>query len=253
MNTQIIADACCNHLGDRKIIKHMIEVAAGIGIDTIKFQSFRAAKLNKNYPNAEYWQNYYKQHELSLDDHEFILKTCEDNKIGHLFTVFTPTHSINITLDTLHSIGVKNIKIASPDANNWELICQAMNMFDNVIISTGMHTDLEIKELRYIIKRANNNVQLLYCVSKYPTEYQEIDFDKMLYFDGFSDHTPDIRASLKAIDIGMPMIERHFTLGKYLPGKDHMLSSTPDEFAKLVDHRSYLEKCNQYKLRWRSE
>ena len=93
-------------------------------------------------------------------------------------------------------------------------------------------------------------LSVLYCISKYPTEYEDIDFDKMQLFDGFSDHTVDLKASKKAIELGVEYIERHFTLGKFLPGKDHFLSSTPDEFKELAKHRNYISNCQTYKRRW---
>ena len=89
-----------------------------------------------------------------------------------------------------------------------------------------------------------------YCISKYPTAYDEIDWDKVVMFDGFSDHTANIDASLKAINLGVEFIERHFTLGKDLPGKDHKISSTVDEFQKLVSERDYVASIQKYKSRW---
>ena len=240
----IVADVCANHLGNREMMERMISIAAEIGIDYVKFQSFKAKKLNSNWENFNVNYEYYKKHELSESDHEFIMETCEKYNIKPLFTVFD-LH----TAKQLLLLGVESIKIASPDANNWDLINYITDNFEDVIISTGMHTKRQIKTLKSLV-RHNPHVRLLYCVSKYPTEMADIDFDDMLMFDGFSDHTQNLDASKKALDLGMGIIERHYTLGKYLPGRDHFLSSTPDELTELVKHRDYLVKSEAYKSRW---
>lgn len=238
--SKIIADACSNHLGDRRLIEEMIKQAAEVKIDIIKFQSFKADNLNKNYPNYSEMYNYYKSVELSRDDHVFIIQKCEEYGIEPLFTA--------LDLDSaqlLSRLKLEKVKIASPDATNKPLIDFCLCFFEEIIISTGMMTDSEFARFTKYI-----NTPILYCISKYPTPIEEVDFEKMVLFDGFSDHTEGIKASLKAIDLGMSYIERHYTLGKYLPGKDHKLSSTPDEFKKLVEHRDYIEKCKQYKIRF---
>lgn len=240
----IIADCCANHLGNRDMMELMIKLASEIGIDYVKFQSFKANKLNPSWENFEENYQYYKKHELSEQDHEFIIETCERYNIKPLFTVFDL-----YTAKQLLLLGVDSIKIASPDATNWDLIQFVTDNFDDVIISTGMHNKQEIRQLRAFI-RHKPHVRLLYCVSKYPTFMSDINFDDMLFFDGFSDHTQNLDASKKAMDLGMDIIERHYTLGKELPGRDHKLSSTPDEFRELVRHRDYLVKSEAYKSRW---
>ena len=240
----IIADCCANHLGNRDMMELMIKLASEIGIDYVKFQSFKAKKLNPSWENFDENYQYYKKHELSEQDHEFIIETCERYNIKPLFTVFDL-----YTAKQLLLLGVDSIKIASPDATNWDLIQFVTDNFDDVIISTGMHNKQEIRQLRAFI-RHKPYVRLLYCVSKYPTVMSDINFDDMLFFDGFSDHTQNLDASKKAMDLGMDIIERHYTLGKELPGRDHKLSSTPDELRELVRHRDYLVKSEAYKSRW---
>jgi N,N'-diacetyllegionaminate synthase len=239
--SKIISDYCCNHLGDKRLIEEGIKQASLAGVDIIKFQSFNADNLNKNWPDYQKSYEYYKSVELSREDHFFIIDKCKEYGIEPLFTAFD-LDSANL----LHTIGQKKVKIASPDADNWELLETCDRLFDVMFISCGMISNTNLRRLREMYKRHT----LFYCVSKYPTAYDDIDFDKMVLFDGFSDHTEDINAAKKAIEMGIQYIERHFTLGKYLPGKDHKISSTPDEFRKLVEHRDYIKKCKQFKTRW---
>jgi N,N'-diacetyllegionaminate synthase len=242
--TKIIADFCCNHLGDRRLMEEGIKQLAEIGVDCVKFQSFQAEKLNKSWPDYENAKAYYKSVELSQDDHLFILGKCSKYGIKPLFTVFDVDSA-----KLIHNIGCKFIKIASPDADNFDLIQICDSLFDKLLISCGMISSRNLSVLRITYPKHD----LLYCVSKYPTVYSDIDFNKMLEFDGFSDHTQTLQASKKAIEFNMEYIERHFTLGKFLPGKDHKFSSTPDEFKELVDHKNYVDSIPKYKSRWRSE
>jgi N,N'-diacetyllegionaminate synthase len=221
-------------------MEEMIKQAANIGIDYIKFQSFRSDRLNKNWPDYQTAYEYYKSVELSDDDHVFILQKCCEYGIKPLFTVFDIDSARN-----LFNLGMRICKIASPDADNVKLVDYCIEHFRETIISSGMINTQQARVLK-----SYTDVKLLYCVSRYPAPKDSIDFDKMQMFDGFSDHTEGITAAKKAIDLGMQYIERHFTLGKYLPGKDHFFSSTPDEFKELVDYKNYVEKCKLYKTRW---
>jgi sialic acid synthase SpsE len=218
-----------------------IKRLAEIGVDYVKFQTFNADKLNKNYPDYDKMYKYYKSVELSRDDHLFIIQNCEKYGIKPLFTAFDVDSA-----KMLAGLRIKTVKIASPDADNWDLLQTCNRLFDHMIISCGMIDTFNLSRLRKIYSKHT----LLYCVSKYPAAFNDIDFDRMVLFDGFSDHTQDIRASKKAIDLGVDFIERHFTLGKDLPGKDHAISSTIDEFRELVQHRNYINNCKQYKTRW---
>ena len=254
MSTRIISDFCSNHLGDRRIIETGIKTLAKIGVDIVKFQSFKADRLNKNWPDYQKAYEYYKSVELSDDDHVFIMQKCNEYGIEPLFTAFDVKRA-----EFLRSLGLSKVKIGSAEANNLDFIRKCCDTFHGpgtVFISTGMIRTKQLLKIQEMIKNYAINcngdvdIKLFYCISKYPTPYEEIDFDRMQLFDGFSDHTPDIRAAKKAIDLGMEYIERHFTLGKHLPGNDHKFSSTPDEFRELVEYRDYKAKCELYKSRW---
>lgn len=240
--TKIIADACCNHLNHLPIIDSMIKQAAEIGIDYIKFQVFQAEDLSKDFPDYNNAYEYYKNLELSDDTIRFICRQCAQYNIKPLFTVFNGK-ALQRTVPYCSSI-----KIASPDANNWELILEAVKYAHELFVSTGMHNDEEIISLRENIN--TENTKLFYCISKYPTHLDEIDFEKMLPFDGFSDHTLGTEAAKRAITNGVAYIEKHFTLGRDLPGNDHRISATVDEFKDIVAHRNYIKKSGIYKKRW---
>jgi N-acetylneuraminate synthase len=51
----IIAEIGCNHCGDPKLAKKMVDEAKACGVDAVKFQTFKAAELISKYaPKADY-------------------------------------------------------------------------------------------------------------------------------------------------------------------------------------------------------
>jgi len=238
--TKIIAEACCNHLGNAQIINSMIKQAKENGADIIKFQVYQTDGLNKNYPDYDFHKDYYKQHELTFAKIGAIKTVCDAEGIDVLFTAMDETSAKEI----VHHCD--EVKIGSAESTHLDFVEFCVKNFKKVYVSTGMIGNDLIK----LVKILRPTDVVFYCVSDYPTKYETVDFDKMKMFDGFSDHTPDLRASKKAIDLGMSYIERHYTLGKYLPGKDHKISSTPDELKQLVDYRNFINNKDFYKGRW---
>jgi sialic acid synthase SpsE len=52
---------------------------------------------------------------------------------------------------------------------------------------------------------------------------------------GYSDHTQGSEVAIAAVALGATVIEKHFTLYRYLPGPDHHASLEPTELKGMVD------------------
>ncbi len=97
----------------------------------------------------------------------------------------------------------------------------------------------EVKTAVEILNKSEK-LYLLHCVSDYPTRHENANLrvmDELRQFSehvGYSDHTLDTTAVLAAVARGAEVIEKHFTLSKDMPGTDHILSATPDEFKYMV-------------------
>ena len=52
---------------------------------------------------------------------------------------------------------------------------------------------------------------------------------------GYSDHTQGIEVAIAAVSMGAKVIEKHFTLDRTMDGPDHIASTEPDEFLKMVN------------------
>ena len=57
--------------------------------------------------------------------------------------------------------------------------------------------------------------------------------DKGFQF-GYSDHTLGTEAAKYAICLGAEYVEKHFTLNRYLPGRDQKMSTTIEEMSEIV-------------------
>lgn len=73
----IIAEAGSNHNGDICIAKEMIRIAAKVGADYIKFQSWQSKNLKKDHLDIEY----YRLRELSDEDHFVLINESKKHNI----------------------------------------------------------------------------------------------------------------------------------------------------------------------------
>lgn len=230
----IIADACNNHLGDMRIIERMIELCPA---DFIKFQLFDPNELSREW-RGEY--EYYRLHALSDDMVLRIIRLCDSKNITPMFTLFSRSQ-----IARAKHLGVVWVKIASPNACDLSFVHDVVAEFDEVTISDGMLHEKDKRCINYVAP----NATFLHCISRYPAIWTEEEKNKALSMDGISDHSDNIDTAIWAVRNGL-WVERHYTLGKDLPGKDHKISSTPDEFRKIVAERDYLKNIERYKNRW---
>lgn len=240
---KLIADIGANHCGNRELMNKMIQQAVTVGVDCVKFQSWRADKLRKDWPDYENAYHYYKKHELSEADHRFLIKQCRKYGVEFLTTVFDLE-----TVDFLCGLGLDRVKIASPDANNWALIDKCLATFGHVLISTGMHSPEEVADLAEHLHGVEDKVTILHCVSLYPAPLDKLNMIRlaslMRVFPsvGFSDHTTGTDAGKLALCLGVACLEKHFTSDRSLPGKDQEMSATIDEFRELAEWREKIKR-----------
>ena len=106
--TKIVLEAASNHEGDIGRAKEMVRVAAELGADMIKFQSYRAENLRTDVPEEE--RRRRAKLALSDDDHRVLIELCREHEIPFLTTCFDRGR-----VPFLRDLGLRTIKIASPD------------------------------------------------------------------------------------------------------------------------------------------
>jgi len=255
----IIAEAGVNHNGIMENALRLIDVAANAGVDYIKFQTFKTKNLvSKSAKKADYQiqntnnaeENQFqmlKRLELSNNQHEQLINYCERKSIRFFSTAFDLE-----SLEYLHTIGLKMVKIPSGEITNLPYLRKAAALYSEVIISTGMATLSEIEDAIKVFLSAGimkDNITILHCNTEYPTPMTDVNLKAMLQIKdvfgtkvGYSDHTQGIEVPVAAVALGATVIEKHFTLDKTMEGPDHKASLEPDELKSMVSAIRNIEK-----------
>ncbi|MBN2421613.1 N-acetylneuraminate synthase family protein [Candidatus Woesearchaeota archaeon] len=250
----IIAEAGVNHNGDIKIAKELVDKALEIGVDSIKFQLFKAELLvtekteqveysKKNTGSDESYLELLKRIELTEEQHKIMKEYCD--KKGIIF-LSTP-HCGKWSADVLDKIGIPGFKIGSGDLTNLPFLDYVSRLGKPIFLSTGMANLQEVREAVDVIKKNNDQLILLQCTTNYPTLLDKINLRAMLTLKnefnclvGFSDHSEGIEASVIAACLNANVIEKHFTLDKKMYGPDHKASAEPDEIEKIMKYSRFI-------------
>ncbi len=228
---QIIAEIGQNHNGDLELACELIKKAKICGADVAKFQLYDAKNLFPKEGNE--WYEYNCKTELSFEDVEMLDRVCKEEGIEFMASVFDIKR-----ISWLEDLNVKRYKIASRSIHEEHLINAVIETGKPVLISLGMWKQESFPSY-------SGNISYLYCISKYPTPLNELDFSKIDFssYAGFSDHTEGVVAPITALARGAKIIEKHFTIDKTMHGPDHSGSMTPEELTEICNYRDSLKEC----------
>jgi|TARA_B110000116_G_scaffold24129_1_gene18519 sialic acid synthase SpsE len=241
MEVLIIAEIASNWEGSISKAKKLIKECKKAGANAVKFQMWRAHDLyDPSHPN---W-NQIKKSEITFKKAQELKKYADEQEIEFFCSAFYPE-----AIDILEKLNVKKYKIASrtcllKDPFALETLISKSQTKKSVIISMGMGGNKE--KIKNIFK--NNDTTFCYCISKYPTKFNEIDWKKAIKYDGFSDHTIEITApilftTLKKINGSKKIIiEKHV---KLLNSKGPDASSSIDiiKFSEMISNIRTISKA----------
>ena len=99
MSVFIVAEAGCNHNGDRELAFQLVDVAVGAGADAVKFQTFKAENLvTRSAAKADYQNKttdpdetqfvMQKRLELKHKTHHELIDYCNKKGIEFLSSAF---------------------------------------------------------------------------------------------------------------------------------------------------------------------
>lgn len=243
----VIAEIGNNHQGDLKTAMKMIKVAAGMGVDAVKFQKrdnralFTKAMYNKPYENENSYAPTYGAHrdylEFGRDEYVELIKCARDNDVEFMCTPF----DFN-SVDFLEDLGVPAYKVASGDLTNIPLLVYIAKLGKPVFVSTGASSLEEVRRSYEAMARHNDQICLLHCTSGYPTEYENLNLRAITTLRqefpgaiiGYSGHDYGILAPSVAYMLGATVIEKHFTLNRTWKGTDHKFSLEPTGLHKMM-------------------
>ncbi len=237
---RIIAEAASNHGGDINLAKEFIRSAAQCGVDTVKFQSSHFKDLtNENDPQAEW----VKKSSLSDEAHFILIDECKKNNVDFLTTCFSITR-----IPFLSTLGINEIKVASPDLMSFNMLLELSKHFDHLIISVGMHSLKEIKKAITFLKKNKINATLLHTTSQYPTDMGSANMLRFLWLKekypsvGFSNHISHVDPSCFAISNGASIIETHFKLADEGKGRAAPWDVSLTDLKRMCEFRNNFEK-----------
>ncbi|MEQ9265259.1 MAG: N-acetylneuraminate synthase [Balneolaceae bacterium] len=247
--TYIIAEAGVNHNGDLDTALELVRKAKEIGVDCIKFQTFKAeAVVTKSAPKADYQLKVTNQEEsqyemlksleLDFESYKVILSECDSVGIDFLSTPYNKDD-----VDFLIKLGVQGFKIASGQLIELDFLKYVAEKKLPIIISSGMGTLSEIsKAIETIRETGNDEIVLLQCVTNYPADIEDANVLAMPAMSraldiivGYSDHVPSNYATYAAVALGATIVEKHFTLDTKMDGPDHSSSLDVAGFQELVN------------------
>lgn len=229
--------------------KLMIDKAKESGMDAVKFQTYKAETIASKY-SPSYWdtseESTTSQYELfkkfdsfGFDEYKELSEYCKEKGIEFFSTAFDFESA-----DYLYNL-MDIYKISSSDLSNLPFIEHQAKKGKPVLLSVGASTLDEIHEaVKTIENTGNKDIVILHCVLEYPTPYEHANLDVIEtlkaefpeYIIGYSDHTkPDEQMDVikTAVALGAPIIEKHYTLNKSLPGNDHYHAMDPEDMKKL--------------------
>jgi N-acetylneuraminate synthase len=271
----IIAEAGVNHNGSLDTALRLVDTAAEAGADAVKFQTFRsesvvtAAATKAEYQAANTGEGGSQLdmiRKLELGEEDFCRLAAHAGTRGIEF-MSTPFDSDSMRF-LVSRTGLKRLKIPSGEITNGPFLLEAARLGLPLIVSTGMSTMAEVEmalgvlafglaggddaasleAFRAAYDRPENQsafaekVTLLHCTTEYPAPLGDVNLRAMATMQahfglpvGYSDHTEGIAVPIAAAALGAPVIEKHFTLDRTLPGPDHRASLEPDELKAMIE------------------
>lgn len=252
MKTKFIFECGCNHQGNIKIAKQMIDEAVKLGAWAVKFQKRDIESMHKGL--RDLLRNDKNSFGATYGEHREALE-FSINQIKEL-QEYAKYKYINLGISIFDLVSFKQmvklipdfIKLPSQLYSNFEInnCIQNMNWDISIFVSTGMHTLQEIINCQFFDK----TTVTFYCRSMYPFNLLEGNLVDMRLLArklknsklGYSSHEKKGQLIPAAILIGAEYIERHFTLDKSWKGSDHgTVASDPCEMENIIESIEHTE------------
>ena len=263
---KVIAEIGCNHKGEMRIAKELLEIASQSGILVAKFQKrnnkelLTAEQYSSPHPNPinSYGETYGAHREfleLDLAQHQELKQYAESLNLIYSSSVWDITSANEIV-----SLNPEIIKVPSACNNHFDMLKVLRDQYKGEVhISFGMTTKNEEEDVVAFFEKNNQASRLvLYsCTSGYPVSFDDIcmleiirikeKFHNRVKSIGFSGHHLGIAVDVAAYTLGAEWIERHFTLDRTWKGTDHSASLEPTGLRKLSRDLNATYKSLSYK------
>ncbi|NVM56539.1 MAG: N-acetylneuraminate synthase family protein [Desulfobacterales bacterium] len=236
----VVSEIASNHFGDIELAKKYIEKSKEAGADAVKLQYFNVD--DGFFPEDDPRFETVKRAQLSLEQLSELLNHCERVGIGFLCTPFFRVERV----EELATLDLHKVKIREKDSKNEAMIKRSLELFDEVLIST---TKIPLDPFLLW----NPHIRWLLTIPRYPAKMEELELDRIVSFDGYSNHIPNIIAPLVVASVAKALgkesfaIEVHVTLSHDEPVLDRAVSIDFSELGQLVGWLREIEKINTRK------
>lgn len=251
---KIISEVGINHNGSMELCKKLIMLSKVAGADYVKIQKRNpdvcVPEHQKTKRRFTPWgEMSYLEYKYRMEfSEEQIKELCEYSKsLGIEF--FASVWDVDSA--RLMAKYTKIGKLGSASITDHELCKVTRELFDTVIISTGMSTEEEVEAA---VAAAQPDV-ILHTNSTYPCPVEDLNLRYIEHLKnkfgdkaeiGWSGHEYGLVTSFAAVAMGAEWVERHVTLDRNMWGSDQKSSVEPSGLIKLVKGIRDIEKATQY-------
>lgn len=236
-----IAEIGINHNGSIEKAKKLIDIADSAGFDYVKFQKREISLCVPEHMRDEIrstpwgemsYYDYKNRIEFDFDDYAEISHYCKDKRIEFFASVWD-VESARFMREFSDIV-----KIPSALITNIALLEICRELFDTVIISTGMSTEEQVFNAIVIADPA----VIMHTHSAYPAPMNELNLEYIKWLKdkwpkkqiGYSGHEVNLLPSFLAVALGAEWIERHVTLDRNEWGSDQLASVEPSGMFQLI-------------------
>lgn len=249
--TLLIGEIGLSHDGSLGVAMSMIDACKEANLDFVKFQYHNAkyeSTVNevfrvKTYPQDQSRYDYWQRTSFSTEEWKQLVEHAKQKDIKFLCTPFS-TWAANELL----KFGLEDVKIASGDADNWELLDFAKKNFSQIFLSIGMSTRDEVSKIRNFMKGYEGKFVIMQCTSSYPVELKRVGFNYISELKesfphvGLSDHSGNVCVALASVVLNLAALEFHVVYSKKQFGPDSDSSLTFEEANKVSVLRDSMTK-----------
>lgn len=249
----VIGEIGINHNGDLELAKRLIEVAASVGCDAVKFQK-RTPEIcipdqQKHVRRDTPWGRityleYRHRVEFDRPEYQAIDHYCREKGI-----LWTASCWDLPSLRFIESFDPPFHKVPSAMLTHNEMLQACADAGRPMIVSTGMST---LEQIDHAAGVLGEQVpwMFLHCTSTYPAPAEEINLRMMDTLRkrfarpvGYSGHEVGLQISLAAVARGADVLERHMTLDRAMWGSDQAASVEPQGMARLLRDIRVIEEA----------
>lgn len=220
MTTFVIAEAAATHDGNLVKACQLIDLAAAIGADAVKFQWLSSAERLCERRRAPEYLASYRLLEFPVWWFQELADVCEKHQIEFMCTAYLPEDLVHVAQ------WVKRFKVASFEAGDREFVDAHRKYGKPIIVSSGMggpHYDLDN----------------LHCISAYPAPTDQMNLRRISRggYVGLSDHSLHPWVGALAVAAGARIVEFHVRLWDTSPDNaDYRVARNPDEAIAYVQN-----------------